>query len=536
MQHPGATDGSSEPAVEPPAEAVALTHRPLHHRQFVVGPARVAPDGGWHAEPVEGSFVLSASPALRIARVRDGAGVAWHLLGRAVAAAPGAAPPEDELRARTGEPIERVYSRWAGRWALVGDGEIHTDASGAMGCYYRSAVDGGLWVSNSPALVNDLPGVPPAAPVGPPLLARGHGMDWYPPPATRFDGIHRLLPSQVLRMSSDGSRVRPRKLLDDAFTGMEHDRLIDAVESILRTTLTSYAATGRECWLPLTGGIDSRLVLAAAAAVGAPFTAYTFAGPGTPRADIELPPLLAAAVERPHVLLPPSLLRPHRRALYDLHTAHHSVEVDRELFARSQPDSIPQGALSLRGGIFEVGRGFYAARMPEHLPDDAVEAGDLIARRFQFDRFHRGSKAHRDGIRRWLAWMREEPQPGLDWRDRMYLEQTIAGWLSATAQALDLVACELAYPANSQLLLSAVLAIDPERRRRGEHHVELIGRLAPALLDYPINPPEPFGARSAALLRRELHDLLTYPGRLHYVRSRAAWLSDQVRARRTPGR
>jgi hypothetical protein len=475
--------------------------------------------------------VLSRSPALRVARVRDGAGVVWRLLGRAVAAAPGAAAPEEELAARTGEPIERVYSRWAGRWVLVGDGEIHTDASAALGCYFRPTRDGTLCVSSSPALVNDLPGLAPAREAGAPLLARSHGMDWYPPPASRFEGVHRLLPSQVLRLTPEGPRTRPRRLLDAAYTGMEHDRLLDAAESILRTTLASYAAAGCECWLPLTGGIDSRLVLAAAAAVGARFTAYTFAGRGTARADLALPPRLASAVGRPHVLISPSVLRPGRRALYDLHTAHHSVEVDRELFARGQWDSIPQAALSLRGGIFEVGRGFYSERLPARLPGADADAEELIARRFQFDRFHRGSSAHRDGIRRWLAWMREAPQAGLEWRDRMYLEQTIAGWLSTTAQALDLVGCELAYPANSQLLLSAVLAIEPGRRRRGDHHVELIERLAPALLEYPINPPEPLLDRSAALARREWHDLRTYPGRLRYLRHRAEWLAGQARTR-----
>ena len=532
MQDASVTKGISEPAAAPPAGPAALTHRPLHHRQFVIGPARIAPDGGWRTKPLPGSLVLSHSAALRVARVRDATGVMWHLLGRAVAAVPGAPSPEAELAARQSEPIEQIYTRWAGRWALVGDAEIHTDASGAMGCVYRPAEDGTLWVSSSPALINDLPGIPPAAVVGPALLVGSRGMDWYPPPASRFEGVHRLLPSQILRMSSGGPSIRPRPLLDDAFAGMDHDRLLDAIESILRTTLASYAAADEACWLPLTGGIDSRLVLAAAAAVGARFTTYTFAGSAAAHADLTLPPLLAAAVERPHVMIAPGHLRDARRTLYDLHTACHSVEVDRELFARSQWDSIPEDALSLRGGIFEIGRGFYADRLPERLPDEPADAEALIARRFQFDRFHRGSSAHRDGIRRWLAWIRETPQAGVDWRDRLYLEQTVAGWLSSTAQALDLVGCELAYPASSQVLLSALLAVDPRSRRRGDHHVELIGRLSPALLDYPINPPDPFLSRSAALLRREWHDLRTYPGRLHYVRHRAAWLAGQARARR----
>ena len=531
MHDRSVTGDTGGPAVAPPTAGVTLTHRPLHHRQFVLGPAPVVPDAGWRSTSLPGGLVLSSSPAVRVTRVRDGRGALWHLIGRAVSAAPGAPAPDEALAAHTSEPIERVYSRWAGRWALIGEGELHIDAAGAMACYHRFTADGALWASNSPALINDLPGISPAPRTSPPLLARSRGMDWYPPPATRFEGIDRLLPSQVLRLSPGASLVRPRGLLDDAFEGMEHERLLDAIESILRATLAAYAAEDGDCWLPLTAGIDSRLVLAAAAAVGVPFTAYTFAAPGASRADLALPPLLAARVERPHRLIPPGVLRRDRRTLYDLHTAGHSVEVDRELFARSQWDPIPAAALSLRGGIFEVGRSFYARRLPERLPRAPDAAEELIAQRFQFDRFHRGSSAHTDGIRRWLAWARETPEPSLDWRDRLYLEQTIGGWLAATAQALDLVGCELAYPANSQVLLSALLALDAGRRRSGDHHIELIGRLAPGLLDYPVNPPDPFLERSSALVRSEWHDLRSYPGRLPYVRPRARGLADQARSR-----
>src|SRR5689334_13024915 len=159
MQDPRVTDAMTDPNTAPSAAPSSLTHRPLHHRQFVVGPEPVAPDAGWRATPVAGRLVLSYSPALRVVRVREARGAVWHLLGRAVAAAPGAPAPEEALAARTAEPIERVYSRWAGRWTLIGEGELHTDASGAMGCYHRSTGDGAVWASNSPALINDLPGI-----------------------------------------------------------------------------------------------------------------------------------------------------------------------------------------------------------------------------------------------------------------------------------------------------------------------------------------------------------------------------------------
>ncbi len=508
-----------------------LTHAPLHHRQFVVGPEAVRPDAGWRVEPLFGSLLLSHSPGLRVETVQDANGVSWWLLGRAVAAAPGDDDPVSQLARRSGEPVERLYRRWAGRWLLIGDGAVHPDAGATLGCLYRDAPDGTTWLSSSPALLNDLPGREPAPTVGPRLLAVSRGMDWYPPPASRFAGISRLLPSQVLAVDERRVAPQPRRLLDDTFAGLGQVALMDGIEGVLRTTLAGYAAAGGELWVPLTGGFDSRLVLAAAVTTGAPFTTYTFERPGVAEADLRLPPQLAELVEREHVRIRPGRPRANRRALFDLHTAEHSIEVDRELFARGSWDGIPRSALSLRGGIFEVARAFYDHRLPDRLPDDTEAAQALISTMFQFDRFHRGSAAHRDGIRRWVEWVARTPEPGLDWRDRLYLEQTVGGWLASTAQGLDLFACELAYPANSHILLSGLLQIDRRRRRRGDHHRDLIARMAPVLLSEPFNPAPRLPAQARGLVGREWHDFWTYPGRVEHVRHRVAWLRRQVRRR-----
>ena len=517
----------------PPQAAEEPTHPTLHRRQFVLGPAPVRPDAGWNTRAVDPSLVLSWSPSLPVASAVDSRGGVWHLLGRAVQADADGAPPLVELERMQDGPVERLYRRWAGRWVLIGGETVHTDAGAALGCFYRTVEAGeaaGAWVASSPALISDLPGSPPAAPIGPPLLAISKGMDWYPPPASRFAGVHRLLPSQVLRLAPAGPRIESRRLMADATGQADYGRILDDAERTLRTTVAAYASGASELWLPLTGGVDSRLVLATSVAVGADVTAYTFDRPGLAPGDRELPPRLAAAVGVPHVMIKSGPARPERRSLYDLHTARHSIEIDRELFTRGQWDVVPRSATSMRGGVFEVARGFYRSRFPAELPADDGEAHALIASVFQFDRFHRRSRAHRDGIARWLEWARRTPEPGLDWRDRLYLEQTIAGWLSSTAQGLDLFACELAYPANSHLLIGALLRIDVGRRAAARHHIDLIGRMTPELLQFPFNPPGPIAARARRLVRSELHDVRAYPGRIAYVRHRMRWLRGAVSA------
>jgi hypothetical protein len=436
----------------------------------------------------------------------------------------------DDLTDFAGDDPSQVYRHWAGRWVLVGEDALHADACCALGCFYRNAGDA-VWISSSPALINDLPGVDPAPEIGPPLPGIGKGMDWYPPPASRFVGIARLLPSQTLDLR-DGT-VHGRGLPAPVPQSAPYADLIDTAAGLLKNTVAAYAEAGGELWLPLTGGYDSRLVLAAAVAVGAPVLTYTFERPGMSAGDRELPARLSELVGVQHRFLRPRFAADgERELLFDVHCAGHSIEIDRQYFARGAWDQLPEWAVLLRGGVFEVARGFYHARFPAELPPEE-EAVRLLTDVFQLDRFHNGSTAHRLGICEFLAWLRANPEAGLDWRDRMYMEQTVAGWLASAAQALDLFSPELAYPGNSHELLSVLLSIDPEARRASRHHVDLIERLAPPLAVVPFNPRDSRPAQVASLVRREAYDLTAFPRRRLYFRHRARWIRKRLGRKRT---
>jgi hypothetical protein len=272
------------------------------------------------------------------------------------------------------------------------------------------------------------------------------------------------------------------------------------------------------------------LVLAAAVAAGVDGTTYTFERPGMGEGDRRLPPRLAGAVSLRHVFVrPASTSDPERCRLFDRHTAGHSIEIDRTYFAQGMWDEIPAEAILLRGGVFEVARGFYYQRFPRTLPAEDY-AYRLVADIFQFDRFHQQSQAHHDGLRAYLAWLRQTGElTNVDWRDRLYMEQTIAGWLASTAQALDLFTPELAYPANSRHFLGLVLSLPASLRKSGQHHVDMIRRLAPPLADLPFNPPAAAGTRLRQLAAGEVRDFARYPGKARYVRHRARWAARQVR-------
>jgi hypothetical protein len=294
----------------------------------------------------------------------------------------------------------------------------------------------------------------------------------------------------------------------------DDEAVVDELQRILVTSLGNLRDRDDQAWLPLTGGLDSRLILATAKHVGLPLKTFTQQWRLMPSGDRALPPRLAAELGYGHEFVPPGPSSRRSRELFDAHTARHCVEFDRTLFSRGQWSAFAPPAVILRGGVFELARCFYYRKFPEAAIDDLFER---IANRFHFREFHPGSQAHFAGIAEWVEWVERTPCPGLDWRDRLYLEQRLGGWVSSIEQALDLTAYERFYLANSHLYVSTALRLPEDVRRAGRHQVELIRRMAPELLRFPFNPPNDGLVRLWSSARNEWLELNARPSKTGYV-------------------
>jgi hypothetical protein len=201
-------------------------------------------------------------------------------------------------------------------------------------------------------------------------------------------------------------------------------------------------------------------------------------------------------------LIPPSLTRKeglqHKRirrrhrhsddmlALYDQHTAMHSADVDRLFVARHQWDLGTSRDVVLRGHCFGVARRYFWSRLQTpSTPLGAILDGKSIATYFGEPENSSAS----DGLKEWVEWTKQNSDPAIDWRDRFFIEQRLAGWLSAIEQSLDLVNPVRFFPANSGRVLALLLRMPPENRVAAQTHVDIIERLAPRLNKLPYNPP-----------------------------------------------
>jgi hypothetical protein len=356
-----------------------------------------------------------------------------------------------------------------------------------LGVFYRQ-VENDRWISSSPELLRRIP--PELDAPTRRLQWAVEGNEWFEPPHSGVASVRRLLPSQRLPLTQ--GTIVPKPLLP---ASEAVDPIADA-EHRLRRVVSELAERG-PLWVSLTGGRDSRLVLAACVAEGLEPVTFTFdRGPGAEYplspGDRRLPPRLADLAGLEHRLLRPKRYDHEAVALFDRHCCFHCVGGDRYEAAHGQWDQIPRDAIVLGGNVFEAGRAYYRLHQPQ-------------------------------APREWSRWARATPHE-LDRGDRLYIEQRMAGWLSSAEQAGDVTGRARIYPANCGRLLSTILTLPEDVRARGAHQTELIERMAPRLSRLPFNPV-PLRQRARARWDRERALVRHHDGVARYVRARVDVLS-----------
>lgn len=483
----------------------------LHRRQFVIGPSPVRPASDWVTTHIPDTGYLSHSPELRVASATDADGRIWHVLGLVVQTDANKSDPVREVAGATHSTIEHVYQTWAGRWILIGNGELHMDAAGLLSCFYslKETGDGTreLWVSGSVALLADLLRID----ISNDRQIR-HGevaIDWYPPPRSRYEAVRRLLPSQVLVLANGD--LRPRRLFPEITTSLGYDDVLDTLQRYLTSALQEASKAADTLWLPLTAGYDSRLLLAAAHYAGVSVKTYTQGYKNIEPLDRDIPPKLAEAVGMSHSLYWDGAYNSAAADLWDRHTGHHCVAADRRFVSHGQFEWCKKGDIILRGGGFEVGRCSYRRRFPESRTGHLAPSAEVIVRGLGRKGLQ-GRESLVRAMQEWVDWTMRTPHEELSWWDRLYLEQRIGGWASLTEQSLDLLDGETYQASNSQFFYAHVLQIPAEKRCATQHHVDLIGRMAPELLAFPFTQGNVRRAIHLRVLRRLKKEMRRYLG------------------------
>lgn len=472
------TDGQPFPLPVPTEQGVLRPHR----RQFVVGPCPCPVYEDWCRHLLGEGLWITHCPELRVGHSPDAEGCSWWLLGLAVETQADRLAPLAAIGRSPTRQVPDLYPSWAGRWILIGQGQLHLDASGLLGCFYGQTRQGEKWASSSPALLISLLALEGQAGADPRSLQFETGISWYPPPHSRFAGIARLLPSQVLNLRE--GTVQPRSLMPPLIPSRSLDQALECIQHILVTTLKHLPSIQSQLWLGLTAGYDSRLMMAMSRVAGIPVTTFTRIALRMSVADRLLPPQLARDCGYEHLFLRGSRHHPQRLPLVRLHSAGHVSEGDATPFVCGDRDRL-QG-LAFGGHGFAVASGFFQLRQLPATLADAETGARQLAQLF----LEPVTSTATVGLRDWLTWVIQHPQPHLDWRDRFFIEQRQAGWLSAKEQVYDLADLERFPILNSAHLYSILLSVREDDRLDSKLQAALIQQVAPELCHHPFNPKD----------------------------------------------
>lgn len=466
----------------------------LHRRQFVIGPQPFEEVSGWTHRQLGPSTRVSHCPDLRAAWARDMEGNAWGILGLAVESREEFADPLSQIAASASSKIASQYSGWAGRWVLIGRDTVHVDAAALLCVFYGRDRQGRTWASSSPALLQQIIAEDDSSHDNQRQLRYETGISWFPPPQSRFARVRRLLPSQILDLSTGEVRARPLLPLIDP--SIDFDAALDALQRSLVTTIRRLPLDGKPLWMSLSAGADSRVVLAAAHLAGVKMTCFTRISARMSLGDRMIPPQLASALGHEHVFFRPGRARrpPGRLELVMNHCRRHVSEGDALPLVQGVRDSL--SGISIGGQCFGVGK-ILGRTLPDQLGD--LQHGASAIARVLGEPI--GSTAIA-GIREWLEWVAQTPHANLDWRDRFYIEQRLAGWQSSKEQVYDLAVLERFPVINAARNYALLLSMPEDRRRKVKHHRELIARAVPKVADFPINPMDrEFGILRAVILK-----------------------------------
>ncbi len=451
----------------------------LYRRQYVLGPQPLAEFGHWRRMLVGQSLHLSFHPHLNTASSRSAYGqivLLGHLLDPET---PCASDQEilDRLLAEsnTFDAFERVSTALGGRWLMLvqigSDVRLYPDACGNRPVFYvGSRADLGVWAATQPRLLVLLHGLKPDKQLSFEYLRTNPHNAW-PGEITPYPDIRQLLPNHYLDLrSGEPRRFWPRGELP------ERD-LESAAQLIVRKFhgLIDSASRRRRVVLPLSGGNDSRALLAAAGDLREKLSLVTMIYPGIRYSDIWLSRKIARRLGLVHRRIPVRAGSDAVRRVFRMNTAdmfwdpglmwvHTFQEFDNDYFVLNGDNAGILRAIHYRDGRING-------------PLTPVRLAEITS--------HSGNAVAIEAFRRW----RQSLPPVSDTMllDLVQWEIRAGNWVSLAETLLDTV-CEPIAPFNCREVLEAGLGVSSVHR---VHPAALFRRIyeigAPEIADLPVN-------------------------------------------------
>ncbi len=367
------------------------------------------------------------------------------------------------------DEIIAIEKSWCGRYLLIVGERIFLDAVGLLPIFYSEKT-----FSCSLRLLCKKESIAPRNP----RIKDNTGMNWQPAPLTVYDGVRRLLPSQIINFQT--GEICGRKLLPSDYFGLSDKELIDKIIEQSDTSLHNMRQTlSGKIHMSLTAGHDSRCQLALLEHAGLDYDCYTYTYGAISDDDRDVPAQLCKALNRKHHLIKMQPEDKARRMEYDMHCDR--LADDGEGYSGHVFDTLADKknpSILIKNSIWEIMVNYFGFTKHD------IETKDVLQNRTRWGNLMIDQNK-RLAIEEYFDWMDRFPQENLLRCNRFYYEQRSGCWLSAIEQATDVVeGINFFHLLNCREMISLHNAFSEEDRNTGRFQEKIISVACPQLSNF----------------------------------------------------
>lgn len=400
-----------------------------------------------------------------------------------------------DLLCNTKGSIENIDSDWTGRWLYLDNEVIVTDPCGLFGLWYYHSSSQFL-CSTSSKILSLISSSELAI-----ELKIKQGLASWPFLPGPDEGIKRLLPTQYI--NAESFRPIARSVILRDYFSLSDREVTDRTSKYLLSLVKSLK--GSRLLVPLSAGLDSRLIASIVKSANLDFSTYTFLKENSltsndvvktsavSYSDLTLPHIISELLNVPHKYITP---KEFNLTLYENYVRFSDGlvhENDLVYYAKSQWDQLDKNRIILLGQVAELGSLYYSELLADiDSSDGSADQLESALNRVFNPEGHSVVSLSINSYCKYLHSTKYLFPDAVKLSERIYLEQRLAGWCSNLQQSLDITGTTRIHLFSSKVMISLFLSQSDKAKKERSSFKEIIMNLTPELRTIPVNPKDPF--------------------------------------------
>ena len=378
--------------------------------------------------------------------------------------------------------IEDVYleeKTWCGRYVLIVNDWLFLDFCGTLGVFYSDD----MRLSSSYRILCEQIGTEV---IYPDTLGDGL-LNFVPGPLTPSDLVKRLMPSEIINVKTGEKRIRPLNP-DGVWEAENNQERINELEKYFTCSLKNMAKHFPDSvfWLALTGGKDSRTLMALLESAGIDYKAFTCWHERISDGDLVLPPKLADAVHVPYKFIErrEDNYSPNRADGYRRHTGGMADDADKPMYVYGQYQELDPNhqVVLLRSAIWPCS----CNRLKDKFSRKEIRKMEKC---FDSTKVFNKAQKHElycNALRLWDDFVNHDTiNKGINLWDRLMIEERHGAWLSSIEQGFDLMEGIVSIECcNSRRFFSILTGFSDKEKKRKKHEMSIVKQICPILSHY----------------------------------------------------